>query len=154
MASIIAGMASSHAYALLDPDDWDARREVSRQRYADKYGTPPLENPQASRGSRRRISSARYATTIGECVQPGSRREFDSIAPDALVIIGDDQGENYTDTIPQFALYTGESADLLRRRVRAGVHQLPLRRQRWPQALLERADRPGVRRHRVKRAFP
>jgi hypothetical protein len=107
MASIIAGMASSHAYALLNPDDWDARREVSRQRYADKYGSPPLENPGVARESPA-LSSARYATTIGGAFTR-LQREFDSIAPDALVIIGDDQGENYTDTIPQFAVYTGES---------------------------------------------
>ncbi|MGD0705797.1 MAG: hypothetical protein ABSA02_38690 [Trebonia sp.] len=106
MASIVAGMASSHAYALLNPDNWDARREVSQQRFADKYGTPPPANPQAGRESPEE-SSERYATTIGEAFNQ-LQAEFASIAPDALVIIGDDQGENFTDTIPQFAVYTGE----------------------------------------------
>src|SRR4029077_8491914 len=71
------------------------------------YGSPPLENPDVARESPT-MSSARYATKIGDAFTP-LQREFASIAPDALVIIGDDQGENYTDTIPQFAVYTGES---------------------------------------------
>jgi hypothetical protein len=106
MASIIAGMASSHAYALLNPDNWDARREVSRERFAHKYGSPPQDNPQAE-GESAEESTERYATTIGDAFSK-LQEEFASIAPDALVIIGDDQGENFTDTIPQFAVYTGE----------------------------------------------
>jgi hypothetical protein len=106
MASIVAAMASSHAYALLEPDSWDARREVSQERFADKYGGPPSANPQTGRESSEE-SAERYAMTIGDAFSK-LREEFASIAPDALVIIGDDQGENFTDTIPQFAIYSGE----------------------------------------------
>ena len=106
MASIVAGMASSHAYALLDPDDCDARREVSRQRFADKYGSQPPVSP-GVRSESAEDSAVRYATTIGDAFSK-LQAEFASIAPDALIIIGDDQGENFTDTIPQFAVYTGE----------------------------------------------
>jgi aromatic ring-opening dioxygenase LigB subunit len=106
MASIVAAMASSHAYALLEPDDWDARRAVSQERFVHKYGSPPPFNPQAD-GESSEESAERYATTIGDAFSK-LQEEFASIAPDALIIIGDDQGENFTDTIPQFAVYTGE----------------------------------------------
>jgi hypothetical protein len=106
MASIVAGMASSHAYALLGPDTWDARREVSSRRFADKYGSPPPDNPHFGREPQEQ-SAQRYVDTIGDGFEK-LREEFAALTPDALVIVGDDQGENYTDTIPQFAIYTGD----------------------------------------------
>ena len=106
MASIVAGMASSHSYALLSPDTWDARREVSRQRFASTYGSPPPVNPHLGRESPEQ-SAQRYADNIGNAFSK-LKEEFASLAPNALVIVGDDQDENYTDTIPQFAIYTGD----------------------------------------------
>jgi Catalytic LigB subunit of aromatic ring-opening dioxygenase len=105
MSSIVGGMASSHAYTLLSPDVWDARREVSRERFARRYGAPPRVNPRLELESPE-DSARRYANIGGALAK--LRQELALLAPDALVIIGDDQGENYTDTVPQFSIYTGE----------------------------------------------
>jgi len=45
MASILAGMGSSHAFAFIDPEGWDERRQVTRGRFAKKFGSVPPENP-------------------------------------------------------------------------------------------------------------
>ena len=45
MAKIIAGLASSHAFALIDPSDWDARRERNRLGYKKRYGAAPSAHP-------------------------------------------------------------------------------------------------------------
>ena len=84
MTNIVAGMASSHAYAFLDPATWDDRRELSRLRFARKYGSPPPVNPNIERESAAK-SAERYKT-ISRAFDR-LKAEFQSLAPDALVII-------------------------------------------------------------------
>lgn len=45
MGRITDGMASSHAYALVDPTGWDHRRIRSRGRYAARFGVEPRAHP-------------------------------------------------------------------------------------------------------------
>ncbi|WP_432826475.1 hypothetical protein [Dactylosporangium sp. CA-092794] len=104
MADIVGAMASSHAYALLNPQTWDTRRELSRQRFAAKYGTVPAEHPRLA-GEPAEQSAERFGK-LGDAFRQ-LRDELVRLAPDTLIIIGDDQEENYTDTVPQFAIYTG-----------------------------------------------
>ncbi|MFI5958985.1 extradiol ring-cleavage dioxygenase [Cryptosporangium sp. NPDC051539] len=105
MAEVLAGMASSHAYALVDPHNWETRRELSRERFAAKYGTPPPQHPKLADESPEE-SNERFQK-LGVAFQQ-LRDQLVQLAPDTLIIIGDDQEENYTDTVPQFSLYTGE----------------------------------------------
>ncbi len=106
MAKLVAGMASSHAYTFIDPDHWEKRRELTRQRYFKRYNTYPPILPEIERetpeGNRER-----YAEIRGGLER--LRRAFAALRPDVLVLIADDQDENFTeDNLPQFAIYTGE----------------------------------------------
>src|SRR5437773_838519 len=104
MAQVIAGMASSHAYALSDPKDWDDMRAVTRQRYARHYGYEPPEQPKVAEESYEDVA------TRFERIRSGFdfvRDHLEQTKPDALVFIGDDQNEHFTDHIPQIAIYLG-----------------------------------------------
>lgn len=101
---ILAGFGSSHAHTFAQPDQWDARRGRTRARFAAKYGTEPPDDPalehETLEGNR-----TRYAT-IAESLDR-LKNAFEGFAPDALVLIGDDQNEHFRDAIPQFAIHTG-----------------------------------------------
>lgn len=105
MAEIIAAMASSHALALSRPDQWDARRSLTHHRYASKYGVEAPEQRQVE-GETLEGNEERFRP-----LQDGYRAFQEavvSLKPDVLVLMGDDQGENYTDFVPQFSIYTGD----------------------------------------------
>jgi hypothetical protein len=106
MARIVAGFASSHAYALVEPRGWDKMRERTWARYRSRYGKDAPVDPKIaaeSLGERER----RYARVREGLVFLGERiREK---RPDALVLIGDDQEENFKEeNLPQISLYLGE----------------------------------------------
>ncbi len=106
MAQIIAGMASSHALALMDPDSWDDRRRMTRGRFQKVYGYEPAEQPEVAEQSPE-FSKTHYAN-IERGLQDLKAR-LAELKPDALILIGDDQNENYRqDNLPQFAIFTGE----------------------------------------------
>ena len=105
MGRIIAGMASSHAYALVEPTGWDVMRGRTRARYKARYGVEPELHPN-------------IADETPEVRERGYRHIRESLAfferqmreqrPDAVIIVGDDQDENFTeDNLPQIAVYTG-----------------------------------------------
>jgi aromatic ring-opening dioxygenase catalytic subunit (LigB family) len=106
MAEIIAGLASSHAFALVDPSTWDVRRERNRSMYKKRYGVePPLqpkladETPEARDRRYRNVKSGLNFF----------RDWLKETRPDALILIGDDQNENFRDdNLPQIAIYLGE----------------------------------------------
>ena len=105
MGRITDGMASSHAYALVEPAGWDHRRLRSRGRYAARYGVEPRAHPnvaaKVSEERERRYRPIREALEF-------FRRRMDETRPDALIVVGDDQDENFTDdNLPQIAVYTG-----------------------------------------------
>ncbi len=106
MARVIAGLASSHAYTFLRPEDWDQRRQVTRGRFAARYGHEAKEPPQLA-GETLEANQKRFAAIEGGLNQ--LRSQLEALKPDALIVIGDDQDENYQEeNLPQFAIYLGD----------------------------------------------
>jgi aromatic ring-opening dioxygenase LigB subunit len=106
MGEIIAAMASSHAYAFLEPSTWDKQREHTWSNYFKRYGTTPSEHPQVARETleenEQRFQSIRTGLEL-------LRQQVHELAPDTLILIGDDQDENYhEDNLPQFSIYIGD----------------------------------------------
>jgi hypothetical protein len=106
MVKIAAGMASSHAYTFIDPQRWEERREVTRERYKRRYGEYPAIQPKIE-GETLEGNLVRYRDIRGGLDR--LKRSFEALRPDTLVLIADDQDENYReDNLPQLAIYTGE----------------------------------------------
>ena len=105
MGKIIAGMASSHAFALSDPTRWDKSREMVRSRYKQRYGVEPPVHPQISAETQEQ-RQLRYKP-----IREGLdflRERLKEKKPDALILIGDDQNEHFKeDNLPQIAIYLG-----------------------------------------------
>jgi Catalytic LigB subunit of aromatic ring-opening dioxygenase len=105
MSIVVAGMASSHAYTFYEPAQWDARREVSYERYRKRYGRLPKVPAELAAASLE-DDEQRYGK-----LREGFARLAESLAaskPDVLLLIGDDQHEHFVSSVPQFAIYTGE----------------------------------------------
>jgi hypothetical protein len=112
MGSIVAGMGSSHAFAFLQPEQWDARRQITRNRYTQRYGTELPEQPGVERETLE-ANQERFGRTIAAGLST-LREKVAALRPDALILIGDDQDENYTvANLPQFAIYTGPEVTAL-----------------------------------------
>jgi hypothetical protein len=106
MARIVAGLGSSHAYTFVQPDQWDSRRTFTRGNYARRYGVEPPDRPEVENETLD-ANQERYGRITAGLEQ--LRAEFERLQPDAWILIGDDQDENYQeDNLPQFAIYTGE----------------------------------------------
>src|ERR1700722_19816692 len=105
MSMLVAGMASSHAYTFYEPAEWDKRREVSYERYRKRFGRLP-RIPEELGTADPQDDERRYAR-----LRDGFARLAKLLAaanPDVLLLIGDDQHEHFVDSVPQFAIYTGE----------------------------------------------
>lgn len=109
MASIVAGMASSHAFTLVDPGTWDRRRERNQDGYRHRYGAdPPVlpavrEKVAAETLVVRRERYRRIRNGLDGLRDAAERKRLD-----AIVVIGDDQDENFTEAnLPQIAIYQG-----------------------------------------------
>lgn len=106
MGKIIAGMASSHAFTLLDPGEWDQFRERNRAMYRKIYGVEPPVHPKIA-GEPLDARRARY-----ENVRRGLdflRDALEAKKPDALILVGDDQNEQFKeDNLPQISIYLGK----------------------------------------------
>ncbi len=106
MGNIIAGMASSHAYALVNPTGWDKMRERTRANYKRRYGTEPTLHPKVAEEGLEE-TQARYSRISSGFEM--LKQKLKEKRPDALILIGDDQDEHFTEqNVPQFAIYTGE----------------------------------------------
>src|SRR5262249_37239493 len=106
MAQIVAGMATSHAFALMDPAEWDGQRTHNRKLYQQYYGVEPPEQPQVATETMEEIRTrhGHIQAALADLQTAVSTKR-----PDALLLIGDDQSENFTEeNLPQFAIYTGE----------------------------------------------
>jgi hypothetical protein len=106
MTTLVAGVASSHAFALTEPDAWERMRNSNRAGYAKRWGQEPPPHPNIARESLE-ANRERYGT-----IRDGLRRVRESIqalAPDVVLLFGDDQHEHFTDVVPQLAIYTGDS---------------------------------------------
>jgi hypothetical protein len=107
MAQALAGFATSHATALMEPDEWEGVRTLLRRIYAEKMGDEAPSGPAGYEQEEFDDASRRFAKI--EAVQKLIRQRLTELAPDLLIIIGNDQDENFgAFGAPQFALYTGE----------------------------------------------
>jgi len=102
---LVGAFATSHAYTFQEPETWDARRERSKANVSRKTGRAATDTPAALaetlEDNRRRYAAIREAH--GEI-----RRRLAAAKADAVVLIGDDQSENFgPESIPQFLIYTG-----------------------------------------------
>lgn len=105
MGEVVAGYASSHAFTFIEPDGWEPFRTKNRQTYARRYGELPPE-PAGVLDEPLESAAARYSD-----IRDGLQRVRDRIRSDrldSLIIIGDDQNENFDGTaLPQIAIHTG-----------------------------------------------
>jgi aromatic ring-opening dioxygenase catalytic subunit (LigB family) len=105
MATIVAAMATSHAFAFMEPSDWDPLLQRNRQGYQRRYGTLPEMGAEFARETvEGNAARYRHVSEAHDRLQ----RELHERRPDVLLLIGDDQNEHYhEDNIPQIAVYTG-----------------------------------------------
>src|SRR5258708_2488596 len=92
MAQIVAGMASSHAFALMDPDQWEQGRAHNRALYGKLYGGEPPEQPRVATETMEDIHT-RYANV--RATLDHLKAAMATKRPDALLLIGDDHPENF-----------------------------------------------------------
>jgi hypothetical protein len=106
MAQLVFGAATSHAVALMEPTTWDQFRTWNRELYARRYGTLPPEHPRVAEESDAEIIERYQAVRYGHDMLRDWLREAQL---DALIFVGDDQNENFTEELlPQLAIYLGE----------------------------------------------
>jgi hypothetical protein len=106
--TVEGAFATSHAFAFMPPTRWDAFRARLRAMYRERYGQLPAE-PEAVASESDADVECRYATLAA--AHDEVRRRIRALKPDAIVLIGNDQNENFTELgIPQFAIYTGARA--------------------------------------------
>lgn len=102
---LVAAFGTSHAYTFQEPETWDARRTRSKTNVAKKAGRLADDTPQA-KAETLEDNRERYARI--RSAHERIREELRSAKADAVLLIGDDQTENYgTENIPQFLVYTG-----------------------------------------------
>ena len=102
---IVGAFATSHAYTFQEPETWDQRRTRSKANVAKKAGRLADDTREAQaetlEDNRRRYAPIRAA-------HEDIRRRLKELRADCVLLIGDDQTENYdTENIPQFLIYTG-----------------------------------------------
>src|SRR5919205_1104258 len=120
MAEIVLGIGTSHGPLLNTPSEqWGQRAEADRRNpslyYRGRaYGFDALVQQRASEGFAREITAERMAERHAACQRAiGALAEtLARVAPDAVVIIGDDQEEVfYDDNMPALSVYWGETLD-------------------------------------------
>jgi aromatic ring-opening dioxygenase catalytic subunit (LigB family) len=102
---IVAAFATSHAYTFQEPETWDARRTRSKANVAKKAGRLADDTHEAQAetldDNRERYAPIRAA-------HDAIRQRLGKLSADAVILIGDDQAENFSaENIPQFLIYTG-----------------------------------------------
>lgn len=113
MGEVVAGYASSHAFTFVEPAGWEAFRNKNREAYARLYGQVPPEPPGVF-DEPLEAAAERYSD-----IQRGLQRLRDRVRGDrldSLIIIGDDQNENFDGSaLPQIAVHTGPGFTLAER---------------------------------------
>jgi hypothetical protein len=102
---IVAAFATSHAYTFQEPETWDARRARSKANVAKKAGrlADDTREAQAETLDDNRERYARIRSAHDEI-----RKRLADARAEAVILIGDDQTENFSaENIPQFLIYTG-----------------------------------------------
>jgi aromatic ring-opening dioxygenase catalytic subunit (LigB family) len=102
---IVAAFATSHAYTFQEPETWDTRRERSRANVAKQAGRLAPDTA-AARAETLEDNLRRYAAIRG--AHQKIRERLARSRADAVLLIGDDQLENFgTEAMPQLLVYTG-----------------------------------------------
>jgi hypothetical protein len=136
MGEIVAGMATSHAFTFVDPSDWDRQREMNRSNYHRRYGDYPPVHPTIEAESDG-VVQERYAHVRAALGRLG--RVVAEAAPTALVIVGDDQNENFVEgCLPQFGMFVLDEATFARHQGSEEQATAPYHR-RLATAILEHA---------------
>ncbi|MFM9967148.1 MAG: hypothetical protein ACKVQK_01915 [Burkholderiales bacterium] len=106
MGKIVAGLASSHAFTMMDPSQWEEFRAKNRALYERIYGNAPPVHAGVEKESieENRLRFAHINEGLDRL-----RENLKAAKPDVLIVIGDDQNENYlSNNLPQMAIYLGE----------------------------------------------
>ena len=102
---VVAAFATSHAYTFQEPETWEQRRVRSRTNVARKAGRLAPDTPEAQAET---LEDARNRYARIRDAHRGIRERLAHCKADALILIGDDQAENFTaDNMPQLLIYTG-----------------------------------------------
>jgi len=102
---VVGAFATSHAYTFQEPETWDQRRSRSKANVSKKTGRPASDTP-AALAETLEDNRARYAHIRD--AHAAIRKHIARINPAAIVLIGDDQAENFSaDNMPQLLVYTG-----------------------------------------------
>jgi aromatic ring-opening dioxygenase catalytic subunit (LigB family) len=102
---IVAAFATSHAYTFQEPETWDQRRERSKANVARRAGKPAQDTREAQ-AETLEANKKSYAAIRDAHRQ--IRERLAASKADAVIMIGDDQSENFTsDNLPQILVYTG-----------------------------------------------
>jgi aromatic ring-opening dioxygenase catalytic subunit (LigB family) len=105
MGTLVAAALSSHAYTFQEPETWAGRRERTRGNYERRYGSPRALAVEVE-GESEADNVVRYAR-IRDGLET-VRRRFAELDVDTVVVIGDDQNENFRkNNLPQLCVYTG-----------------------------------------------
>jgi hypothetical protein len=120
MAEIVLGLGSSHAPQLrLTPDQWWRRVEADKKNpelwYRGKTFTfPELVEERGPAQFQGELNDAKWQTRFDACQQAISHlaSTLDEVAPDVVVILGDDQHECFKDdNMPALSIYWGATVD-------------------------------------------
>src|SRR4051794_30110591 len=107
MAATLAGFATSHATALMDPAEWDRTRTLLRGLYEERLGVAPPPGPDGFTKESASDAVARHARVTA--VHDRISTRLAELNPDVLIVIGNDQDEDFGDfAAPQFAIFTGD----------------------------------------------
>src|SRR5262245_14219540 len=102
---VVGAFATSHAYTFQEPETWDKRRERSKANVAKKTGRAASDTP-AALAETLEDNRARYARIRD--AHASIRKKIAQLDPAAIVLIGDDQAENFpAESMPQLLVYTG-----------------------------------------------
>lgn len=106
MSELVAAAATSHAFALRDPSGWDEGRIGNQKSFERRYGWFPETPPEVAQETDEDIAFRYKKVSAGHDTVV---ERFKAAKLDALIILGNDQDEEFTEqTIaPQLAIFTG-----------------------------------------------
>jgi 3-O-methylgallate 3,4-dioxygenase len=149
MARIVVGAATPHAPQLRLPiEGWYALQEKDQtDRRIDYAGLVSRAKPDMDAELSDERMRGRW-----DAIQDGIKQVADVLAqanPDVLVVIGDDQHEQFRDDLmPMFCVYRGDSVEVVRRKHGASGSGL------WTAARLAEIEREAAERYRVAGDHP
>jgi hypothetical protein len=112
VGTIVGAVATSHAFALAEPGEWDGLLANNRASFQRRYGKEPPVQPEFARET---IDDAASRFARVQAAHETLHRQIVEARPDLLVLIGDDQNELLlADNLPQLAVYSGEGFSLRR----------------------------------------